>query len=283
MPRMLARNRRFGNCLLVRPEMREFGQHVAIERALEWHDQRDELVVPNPPPRAEFGMVRGEVNVAVAPLKTHREPFLFLSDIAPAPQPAAQRAGQIVGQPAFGLGDDVGLVGAGLFPELAERGVSRRLAPVDAALRHLPRFFFLVDAAADENLAVAVQQHDADAPPIAGSHFAATPVSAAAGSIAVAGASAMDCFSRLASHAARCGNRFGVATTMPSARPSRRARSCSAASTWSSCRRDRSDEIASPTTTGAVLAPCSTALPLTSIRPCPRSRARIGSASLAGR
>src|SRR6185437_12350971 len=114
MPRMLARNRRFGNCVLVRPEMREFGQHVAIECALERHDQRDELVVPNPPPRAEFGMVRGEVNVAVTPLKTHREPFLFLSDIAPAPQPAAQRAGQIVGQPVFGLGDDLGLVGAGL-------------------------------------------------------------------------------------------------------------------------------------------------------------------------
>src|SRR6185437_2716228 len=114
MLRMLARNRRFGNCVLVRPEMREFGQHVAIECALERHDQRDELVVPNPPPRAEFGMVRGEVNVAVTPLKTHREPFLFLSDIAPAPQPAAQRAGQIVGQPVFGLGDDLGLVGAGL-------------------------------------------------------------------------------------------------------------------------------------------------------------------------
>src|SRR6185312_8454545 len=266
------------------PQRREFSQYVAIERALERHDQRDEPVALDPLPGVEFGVVGGEVDIAVAPLEPHREPFLFLPGIAPAPQPSAQLIGQLVGQPGLGFCDDRGLVGAGFFLELAKRGVARRLAPVDPALRHLPRFFFLIDAAADKNLAIAIQQHDADAPPIAGGHFAATPVPGAADSIAVAGASAIDCFSRLASQAARCGNRFGVATTMPSALPSRRARSWSAASIWSSWRRDRSGEIASPTITGApACGPCSTAPPLTSISPRSLSRVRIGSASLAGR
>ena len=45
----------------------------------------------------------------------------------------------------------------------AWRGV---FAFVDAALRHLPAFDGLVDALADKDLALAVEQHHADAGPI---------------------------------------------------------------------------------------------------------------------
>ena len=61
------------------------------------------------------------------------------------------------------LAQDTCLAGADLFLELAQGRFLRRLAVVDAALRHLPAFDGLVDALADEDEALAVDQHHADA------------------------------------------------------------------------------------------------------------------------
>src|ERR1043166_9460083 len=71
--------------------------------------------------------------------------------------------GQIVGQPLVVLAQELGLAGADLFLKLAQRRFLRRLAIVDAALRHLPAFDGLLDPLADEDEAFLVQQHHADA------------------------------------------------------------------------------------------------------------------------
>ncbi len=72
--------------------------------------------------------------------------------------------------PAGGFGEDFGLVGAGLFVQLAQRRLARGFAGVDAALRHLPRRQpgRHVNAPADEDIARRVQQHDPDRRPIGG-------------------------------------------------------------------------------------------------------------------
>ena len=56
-------------------------------------------------------------------------------------------------QPAARLSQDLGLVGADLFLQLAERGLARGFARIDAALRHLPggKACRHVDAAPDES------------------------------------------------------------------------------------------------------------------------------------
>src|SRR5439155_16885707 len=94
--------------------------------------------------------------------EAHEEPFLALAFPTPAPQFPGHRRGHVVAQPLRRLGDDLGLVGADLLRELAQRGLARRLALVDAALRHLPVLADRVDALADEDLALGVHQHDAD-------------------------------------------------------------------------------------------------------------------------
>ena len=50
--------------------------------------------------------------------------------------------------------------GAGFFTQLAQGGIPQVFALIDAALGHLPPVAFLVvDAAADEHLAIAIHQH----------------------------------------------------------------------------------------------------------------------------
>src|SRR5512143_3705076 len=70
--------------------------------------------------------------------------------------------GQIVGQPLIHLGEIIGLIGSHFFLQLAQTCLQRRLTLVDSALRHLPTFDGLVDAATDKNQAVAIDEHDAD-------------------------------------------------------------------------------------------------------------------------
>ncbi len=56
----------------------------------------------------------------------------------------------------------------GLLGQFAQGGGHQVFALVDPALRHLPPVAFLVvDAAADEDLAVGVDQHDSDAGAVA--------------------------------------------------------------------------------------------------------------------
>src|SRR4051812_42691356 len=55
---------------------------------------------------------------------------------------------------------------AGFFCQLAQRRGPGFFAFVDPALRHLPRIVGVIDAQAYEDLALAVQQHDADPAPV---------------------------------------------------------------------------------------------------------------------
>src|SRR5215467_3499424 len=71
--------------------------------------------------------------------------------------------GKIVGEPVGMLAQDLGVARAGFFFELAESRGARIFALVDPALRHLPSLERLIDALADENVPVAIEQHDADA------------------------------------------------------------------------------------------------------------------------
>jgi hypothetical protein len=73
---------------------------------------------------------------------------------------------QIVFQPFAEFAEELGIVRADFFLQLAERGLERRFAFVDAALRHLPAFDRLVDALADEHQPLAIEQHHADAGPV---------------------------------------------------------------------------------------------------------------------
>ena len=73
---------------------------------------------------------------------------------------------QIVFQPFVEFAEELGIVGADFLLQFAERGLERRFALVDPALRHLPAFDRLVDALADEHQSFAVEQHHAHARPV---------------------------------------------------------------------------------------------------------------------
>ena len=108
-------------------------------------------------------MLGGEVYVAVPAGEAHEKPFQALAPVAPAPYAAGEFDRQIVMQPAPALPDDLGLAGADLFLQLPQGRLTRGLARLDAALRHLPcRHRRHVEAAGDEHLSQRVEQHDAD-------------------------------------------------------------------------------------------------------------------------
>ena len=106
-----------------------------------------------------------DVNVAVAAEEAAQEPILVLPGPLPAPQLAAKIFGQVVFQPLRAFGDALDQMrrDASLFLQLAERGGPRLLARVDPALRHLPGLVGVIDPCADEHLALAVEEHHADA------------------------------------------------------------------------------------------------------------------------
>ncbi len=146
----------------------KLGQHVYVELAFERDDQPWQLLGIDPAEGVELGMLRGQVDVRVAPGKPHQKPFLPLAAKAATPYPAGELRRKVVGHPAAALGDDLGLAGADFLFELAHRRLARRFAPVDPALRHLPsRCRRQVGAAGDKNMARHVQQHDADTLPVA--------------------------------------------------------------------------------------------------------------------
>ena len=140
-------------------------EHREIQKALERHDQLGQALGRDPFPGVEFRVLGGGgVDIAVLAGKAHREPFLPLAAIAPAPRFAGKLGRQVVVQPARGFAENFGLVGADLLVQFAQRGLARGLAGVDPALRHLPgreprRH---ADAAPDKHQALPVHQHDAD-------------------------------------------------------------------------------------------------------------------------
>ncbi len=58
--------------------------------------------------------------------------------------------------------DDYSLTSPDLFFQFAQRSVTRGFAVIDTPLRHLPIFPRRINAAADEDQTVGVQQHDPD-------------------------------------------------------------------------------------------------------------------------
>ena len=82
-------------------------EHREIQRALERHDQLGQPLGRDPFPGVEFGVLgSGGVDIAVLAGKAHREPFLPLAAIAPAPGFArqARAAGRSAASPRFRRG-----------------------------------------------------------------------------------------------------------------------------------------------------------------------------------
>src|SRR5260370_9553132 len=121
-------------------ELAELGEDVAVELALERHDERRQIGRRHPFPRVELGMPGGEVDVAILAGEAHGEPFLHLPAIAPVPDTAGGALRYVLAQPPRAFGEELRLVGARLLLELAQRPGARGLAAVRAALRHLPVF-----------------------------------------------------------------------------------------------------------------------------------------------
>jgi len=69
---------------------REFGDDIAIQLPLEWHDKTLELIGPNPAPGAKFLVPGCNVHIVVGAPETHQEPGLALSAIPTSPYPAHQ-------------------------------------------------------------------------------------------------------------------------------------------------------------------------------------------------
>src|SRR5438552_4191659 len=113
-------------------------------------------------------MLSSEVYVAVATGEAHEKPFLPLAVVAPTPHPSGELDRQIVLQPAPALRHELGLAGADLLLQFPQCCLTRSLARVNPALRHLPRRHSRhIDPAGDEHLAPTVQQHNSDSRAIA--------------------------------------------------------------------------------------------------------------------
>ena len=99
--------------------------------------------------------------------EAHREPFLRLAAIFAFPDLAHDVARNIVVQPIRNLADALHRADVGLLAQFPQRRRPRLFTVIDAALRHLPSMGEVdmlgpFNAAADKNLAVAIEQHDAD-------------------------------------------------------------------------------------------------------------------------
>ena len=108
------------------------------------------------------------VDLAVLAGEAQGVPFLRLAAIAPAPCLGGDIRRQVVGEPAARFRKQLDRPDAGLLGKLAQRGLERILAGVEAALRHLPDVREVdvlgpVEPAADEDAAITVEHHGADA------------------------------------------------------------------------------------------------------------------------
>ena len=136
-----------------------------------------------PAPGVEFGGMRAapgaqDVDLAFVAGEAQQEPLLDLSAITAAPAP--ERAfRQVVAQPFRRFVEERRRHNAGLLAQLAQGGLARLFAGVEAALRHLPfeaRHAFAAFAGlapAEEYFAFGVRERDADARPGRAALFAA--------------------------------------------------------------------------------------------------------------
>src|SRR6185369_10082126 len=155
-------------------QMAEGGNEFLIDGALERDDEIDDLVHPRPSPAIEFRLMarRLEIDLTVTAGEARGEPLLRLAAIAPAPRLPDELFRQIVTVPFRRFRDDGCGADRGFLRKLAQRRIARIFALIDAALRHLPPLpvafgVGYVGAPADPHEAIAIEQHDADAGPIA--------------------------------------------------------------------------------------------------------------------
>src|SRR2546423_11774478 len=110
----------------------------------------------------------GDVDLAIVAGKAQRVPFLTLPAVFAAPSLAEDLARDIVAELFRDLVELFDRANVGLLVELAQRRGPGVLAAIDAALRQLPGMKLVdmlgpVDAAADEDAAVAIEHPGADA------------------------------------------------------------------------------------------------------------------------
>jgi len=109
-------------------------------------------------------MLRPDVHVGVGAEEARQVPVLVLAAPLAAPQFAPELGGQVVFHPLGARGDPLDELGRNprFLLQLAQRSRPGLLARVDPALRHLPGLVGVIDPRPDEDLARAVQKHDAD-------------------------------------------------------------------------------------------------------------------------
>jgi hypothetical protein len=131
---------------------------------LEMPLQLGQLLPTDPFPGVEFRVIGGEIDIGLHAGEPHREPFLAIAAIAPTHYPLGNLFRHIVIKPATAFPKDIGSVGADLRLQLTQRRPARGFASIDAALRHLPlrQPRRHADAVANEDSAVATEQHDAN-------------------------------------------------------------------------------------------------------------------------
>src|SRR6266576_1227117 len=136
-------------------------ENVEIELLHKRHDQLGQLLRPKPFPGVEFGMVGGDVDIAVGAGESHRKPFLAITAIPAAHHTLRNLVRHFVIKPATALAEDFYSFGADLLLQLTPYRLARSLASVDSTLWHLPRrkTRWHVDAVTNEDEAFEVEQH----------------------------------------------------------------------------------------------------------------------------
>src|SRR5262245_26249417 len=129
----------------------------------------------HPSPGLELALVPWfglKIDLGVLAFEARGKPELRLAAIAPMPSGADQPLRQIIAVPSPRAAEDAGTHYAGLLLQLAQRCGFRVFALVEASLRHLPPISGPlgserhVGALADEDSALAVDEHHADARPV---------------------------------------------------------------------------------------------------------------------
>jgi hypothetical protein len=154
--------------------------HVALERDDELGEQRR----LDPLPVAEFGMLGGDVDVAVRADEAREVPVLDLALEPALPKLRRNRVRDVVAQLLGMVGELLDEVrrDPGFLLQLAQRAGPWRLALVHPALRHLPRLVAIIDPPPDPHQPGRIEQHDADSAAIVSivSHAVSSPVTSRA-------------------------------------------------------------------------------------------------------
>src|SRR5215469_939220 len=154
-----------------RRQIAEGGHHLLIDLALERDDQCRQVRHRLPAPGEKLGFVTvgrmQNVDLALVTGEAYRVPFLALAAVFAAPRLAYDLARNFVRQPPLDLIETLDRADAGFLVELAQRRSPGVFIRIDAALRHLPcmrgvDMLRSVAAAADEDIAGTIEDHDAD-------------------------------------------------------------------------------------------------------------------------